>query len=641
MTKMQPAAAPRARRKAPRVVGWSAAVAAALLGAWWWQQRKERLPADVARWVAASPFRNVRPGVKYVGDAACAQCHPIQCDSFHQHPMGRSFFPTSQDDGLERYGRAAHNPFEALGLQFSVERTPQGVIHKAVRNDAQGRPVVEASADVAYVMGSGTRGRSYLIDRGGYLFQSPVSWFTQKHAWDLSPKFETFYPPERVVEVSCLFCHANDAAWVPPSRNHYKEPVFTSYAIGCERCHGPGALHVASRARGDEPAGADPTIVNPRHLSPALREAVCQQCHLQGEQRVARWDRNPFDYRPGLPIHLFWSVFVRAPGAAGAHKAVGQVEQMYASRCFRASDGKLGCSSCHDPHMQPTVAERPAYFRDRCLSCHQEASCSLPVAERRKQHPDDSCAACHMPRLPSANIAHTAVTDHRILRRPDNPGPADESWMKAGAMPLVNFFDKELDRNDPAVQRDLGVALVHLAGQAPPLRPFLGQAALPLLESGLRAAPDDAVAWESKGFLLAMQGKGGAAQSALEAALRAAPTREVTLSLAAQLAEKTDRPDQAIDYWRRAAEVNPWVWEYRFHLAQLLARRRQWPEAWTAAEAALRLSPLHEPTRTLFITCSLAAGKKDQADQEFAKLVALNPANADRLRAWYAEQAPR
>jgi PAS domain S-box-containing protein len=47
---------------------------------------------------------------------------------------------------------------------------------------------------------------------------------------------------------------------------------------------------------------------------------------------------------------------------------VGQVEQMKASRRYRASQGRLGCVSCHDPHEVPGPEEKTAYFRERCLA---------------------------------------------------------------------------------------------------------------------------------------------------------------------------------------------------------------------------------------------------------------------------------
>src|SRR5205085_1503579 len=37
-----------------------------------------------------TPYRNVRPSVRYVGDTACAGCHAEIDRSYHRHPMGRS-----------------------------------------------------------------------------------------------------------------------------------------------------------------------------------------------------------------------------------------------------------------------------------------------------------------------------------------------------------------------------------------------------------------------------------------------------------------------------------------------------------------------------------------------------------------------
>ena len=47
-------------------------------------------PTPDPRLVFDTPFRNVKPEVKYVGDDACARCHLGLCKSYHAHPMGRS-----------------------------------------------------------------------------------------------------------------------------------------------------------------------------------------------------------------------------------------------------------------------------------------------------------------------------------------------------------------------------------------------------------------------------------------------------------------------------------------------------------------------------------------------------------------------
>jgi hypothetical protein len=499
-------------------------------------------------------------------------------------------------------------------------------------------------AEIAFVLGSGTRGRSYLLNRDGYLFQSPLSWYAQKSAWDLSPGFEHSYPPERSVEVSCLFCHANQVDALEDTRNHYRTPIFHGYGIGCERCHGPGALHVQRRRQDPEKVETpDWTIVNPRHLAPQLREAVCQQCHLQGEVRFVRQGRHTFDYRPGLPLHLYWSVFVRAPEFQDSQKAVGQVEQMIASRCFQAGAGNLGCISCHNPHHVPAATHRVRYYRDRCLDCHQEKPCALPPNLRRQQNPDDNCIACHMPRLPSSDIAHTAVTDHRLLRKPENagPGPRKRLRLRAEDVPLVNFFANELNPQDPSVSRDLGLAFVYLTTQPLPGNEALAPVGLALLEKSLSTSPDDAAAWEAKGTALAVQGRKTEAMAAFETVLAKTPRRESTLDFAAELAEKMGRPTDAIAYLRRLRAVNPWQGEYPYALSKLLAKQREWQSALDECDAAVRLNPANEPARILLILCCLRSGKEDRARIELQTLLALNPKKERALWAWFTEEMMR
>ena len=52
----------------------------------------------------SSPWKNARPGVKYVGDAACAACHEEIAETFRHHPMGRSLAPIAAGAGHRRSG---------------------------------------------------------------------------------------------------------------------------------------------------------------------------------------------------------------------------------------------------------------------------------------------------------------------------------------------------------------------------------------------------------------------------------------------------------------------------------------------------------------------------------------------------------
>src|SRR5262249_36593676 len=135
--------------------------------------------------VFESPYKNTRPGVEYVGDAACARCHAEIAESYHQHPMGRSLIAV----GSGPSGEAERASFEAQGFHYPVERRGDRVIHEETRRDAQGRVIARNRGEARFAVGSGARGRTYLIDRDGYLFESPISWYSEGPRWDLSPGY--------------------------------------------------------------------------------------------------------------------------------------------------------------------------------------------------------------------------------------------------------------------------------------------------------------------------------------------------------------------------------------------------------------------------------------------------------------------
>jgi Tfp pilus assembly protein PilF len=592
-----------------------------------------RVPDDfLSEAIRASPFLNVRPAVGYADEATCAECHADKVQTYARHPMGRSAAAVGPGDPVAK-------PFDAAGFRFAAQRRAGALIHQAQKLDSSGRVVAGADRLVRYTIGSGTRGRSYLFEVDGCLFQSPISWFEQTQTWDLSPGFHAFYPPEAPIEPACLFCHVNHAEPMPHTRHRYRPPIFTGLAIGCQRCHGPGQLHVNARRRGEALAGAfDPTIVNPRHLPPLLRDNVCQQCHLQGEKRILRRGREPFDYRPGLPLHLFWAIFVRTPDGTDPFKAVGHVEQMHASRCFTASAGKMGCTSCHDPHRQPAAGARPREYRHSCLACHDTRPCTLPLAQRRREN-EDNCVQCHMPRFKTSNIAHTAITDHRILRRPAAERRARApSPPRPGAAPLINFFADHLDPADGGAERDLGLALLSLARQ-PPLRSDLLPLARPLLEKAVQAHPDDVEALEGHGLALAMSGKEAEGLKAWQRVLKRVPEREASLGLAAQVLGRQGKRPEAIASLQRLVAVNPANDRTRVNLAGLLGEQGDWQSARQQCEAALQINPFSSEARQQLILCWLRSGERKRAQTELTRLLRLQPQRQEQLEAWFARQA--
>ncbi len=220
-----------------------------------------------------SPYLNTRPDVKYLGDARCVGCHPGSAETFRQHPMGRSFAPIDDTTVKKADEGSSQALFESQGLEYSIERRDGHVLHQETRRDATGRIIARTEAEVQFVLGFGRQGAAYLVERGGFLFESPLTWYARTGRWGLSPGFDVSnHHFDRPINPNCLFCHANRVEREPAPASEPRPLVFHGHAIGCERCHGPGELHVA---RPVVVGGHDMTIVDPAGLTPALRDDVC------------------------------------------------------------------------------------------------------------------------------------------------------------------------------------------------------------------------------------------------------------------------------------------------------------------------------------------------------------------------------
>jgi len=229
-------------------------------------------PAADPRLTYETPYPNVRPDVEYVGDAACVGCHDDIAKSYRHHPMSRSLTPIQQASKRELAGKVGSRQLPELPVNIFVTAEGGRMTH-AVRGRSSGS-TLSHSDEIRFLLGSGSRGQSALIDHDGLLFQSPLSWFAKVQAWGPAPGYGASLNFDRPVQPACLFCHANRARPVPGTLNRYHEPVFDGFGIGCERCHGPGQLHVERQSQGEPGDGPDDTIVNPAQLPPALREAV-------------------------------------------------------------------------------------------------------------------------------------------------------------------------------------------------------------------------------------------------------------------------------------------------------------------------------------------------------------------------------
>ncbi len=607
-----------------------------ILGAAWsayaWYRSLSAIPNTPPPPSLRSPFLNTQPGIAYVGSARCGQCHPAEATTYAEHPMGRS---VSRANRMLPAQLKAAASFEASGLHYAVQRRGERVLHRETLPAAGKAPTLESSAEVAFAIGSGRQGQSFVINRDGRFFQSPISWYVHSNTWKLSPNYaQRNQHFNRPIAESCLFCHCNEAHLEADTLNQFETAPRLMESIGCERCHGPGELHVAAHEGGAGERGTDHTIVNPRLLSPQLREAVCEQCHLQGEARIVRPGASMWSYRPGLPLDQFLSVFVPAPNGHGNRKAVSHVEQMHQSRCFKSSDGRMGCVSCHDPHALPAEDERVAWYRGRCLTCHKETDCALAVDERRHHTPADSCIDCHMPRGDSSNIAHSSITDHRIVRRPVRA----TAEVTSGERPLVRFHSGSSD-DGVAGRRDLALALAEVGerSNSESQRRVYARPIYTLLAPTLERQPDDVAAWEARGQALWWDKRPREALESLEKALQRAPRREMSLRTAGLVTLELNETERSIAYWDRLLDIDPYTWQGYAFRAQAFALRKQWDRASADCIAALRLNPFEPRVRMLLIDCLVQQGRQQRARDELEILLALRSSPPEEIRKWFEE----
>lgn len=547
---------------------------------------------------ALADYRNTKPGVEYVGDEVCSQCHRARYESFKRTGMGRSMStPRVGDLGISSTPITLE--IENSGRVYSIYVKNGKFFHSETQLDSHKKPLFTEMHEVAYSVGSGDHGRSYLIERGDFLFLSPVSFYTSKRKWDLTPGYESglyrgFTRPSGSL---CTSCHSGLSQPVPGTMNQYRQPAFPILAIGCERCHGPGAIHVAER-RASKPVDtpSDRSIVNPRNLSPRLRDDVCFQCHLAGDARVQRPGQSALDFRPGTPLNDVVAVFLVPPKLkVGGFQALGQPEQIQMSRCRKMDGTPLNCITCHDPHVQKSGVESATYFDRKCVQCHATESRPFVVAHRSDKSQPGSCIACHMAKVKATNIAHISFTDHRIPKIKDDP----RSLAGPDPDPLTNLIwaTRPADKATPDL-RTLALAFAQLA----PDYPGYGERGFPLLERAAREFPNDPDIQTTYGeVLLAISPdfRASAKQAFQRAIQSGSRSTAVRRRLAQLLMEEGN--SQALGLLREAIQLEPYNAGTFLQLARAYLRMGDRAEAARTLKQALSLDPGNPAARELLL----------------------------------------
>lgn len=374
-------------------------------------------------------FLNLHDSVEYVGMQTCRSCHANVYDTYIKTGMGQSFGKADWHKTAATFGPDAlvydseldyyYQPFFQDSVLYVLEFRLRGkdTIHRRLER-------------VDYIIGSGHHTNSHLIHRNGYIYQAPITYYTQDGHWDLAPGFEDGNNNRfsRIIRSECLTCHNHTPTPAFGSENKYhKVPL----GIECERCHGAGGLHVKEKLAGnivDTSIAIDYTIVNPRNLPIDRQMDLCQRCHLQGVA-VLHEGKSFYDFKPGMALSEVMNIYLpRFTDSDKRFIMASQADRLRMSDCFKNS-GQLSCITCHNPHHDVHSTTENNY-NNACQSCHNTQStqsqlfdCSADQTLRQAQN--DNCVHCHMPPSGSIDIPHVNITDHYISKgniRPANTG---------------------------------------------------------------------------------------------------------------------------------------------------------------------------------------------------------------------------
>lgn len=211
------------------------------------------------------------------------------------------------------------------------------------------------------------------------------------------PSAPTMPPAEYLGSDTCLGCHEGlDRKLSQTVHGRAAHPRSPAAAQGCESCHGPGSRHL-------EDPSSDLGIRKFAKLAPRDAAETCQSCHTSSTH--ALWDGSAHDAR-NMSCVTCHSVHEPAEPKAQLVKATEvelcaschrtQTQKMRRVSHMPVAEGKMACSTCHNPHGSTNVKllRTGNWINESCVSCHTEKRGPFLFEHAAGR---ESCVSCHDP----------------------------------------------------------------------------------------------------------------------------------------------------------------------------------------------------------------------------------------------------
>ena len=342
------------------------------------------------------PATAVNPDLsQFAGSGSCAGCHKNIYDS-HIHtahylttrPASAEYIKGSFASGENRYAYDSNRV-------VMMEKRDSGFYQVAYY---KGDPKITGRFDI--VVGSGSKGQTYITRYKNELYQLPVSYFTAAHNWANSP----LYPINpilfnRSITSRCLECHSTFAKVIStPDQDPESFDSKIIFGVDCEKCHGPAAKHVAFQKENPGEKTAK-FILNPARFSRQQNLDLCGLCHGGRLPKT----KPSFEFVSGDKLSDFFKTDTLSPDPDNIDVHGNQLGLLRSSKCFKMS-GVMTCNTCHNPHENERG--KTALFSERCASCHNpEHKNTCKMTASLGSSISLNCIDCHMPLKASKSIS--------------------------------------------------------------------------------------------------------------------------------------------------------------------------------------------------------------------------------------------
>ncbi|HWE48337.1 MAG TPA: tetratricopeptide repeat protein [Bryobacteraceae bacterium] len=625
--------------------------------------------------------------------AVCAGCHPGEAAAYARTGMGRSFALPAPGNSSATSSAFYH---QASDTYFAMVQRGGEYFQRQYQIGFDGKQVNLTEKRVDYVLGSGNHSRTFLSRTGkNALIELPLAWYAEKGgSWGMNPGYDSpdHQGMRRKIGNDCVFCHDAYPAVSETAGGHGADALFPAAmpeGIDCQRCHGAGDRHV-ELARRPEVSRADvrASIVNPARLQPARQAEVCLQCHLETTSSplpnsMVRYERGPFSYQAGEPLADFKLFFDRAPDKnEDRFEIAGSAYRLGMSECALKSNGKLTCTTCHNPHDLKKGEEGVAHYTAVCRECHAADFNALVAA--KKHTASNDCTGCHMPKRRTDDVVHVVMTDHYIQRRkptrdllaempervekyrseviryrPSEPAHQDDELYIAAAQvlessnlhPGIERLSEAIgklrpDRAEPYLELADALRTDGKCEQALPVydearkrdpkslaaiqrMALCVKAPVDLLRGALTLEPDDAAIWTQLGLAYLAERKTPDAIAALQKAVEIDPELPEAWNNLGGIWMQTGEPAKAENALRKAIKAQPNYAEAHNNLGGLLSYNGHFDEAKYHFEAALRYKPDYNFARFNYGIALARVNRSGEAEAQFEAILKSDPKAAD------------